>query len=163
MVDEPWVIAKRLNLAKKLRFILYGARHVKIGRHRQDTWAWLVREFTRLRDFRYSGLLYEARRFTSTVGVVDPCLDETKDIQEALDLDLLKAFQRYLYRRREELETWKNRETQKSPEGQAEIAESEAKSLMILGLCPSCGADLPCDLCGLKAVTLDGRGGITPV
>jgi hypothetical protein len=77
---------------------------------------------------------------------------------------VLKAFQRYMYARRTELETWRNREALRDREQVLQgIAEKEAKELALLGLCAVCGDDLPCQACGMPAVELDGRGGIRPV
>lgn len=158
--DEWHVILRRTKLAGRLRHVLYGGSPPHAHDKRMTTWAFLVREFVRLRDFRYVELLRESRRFVTVHGYV-----ESDTFDEELDLDLLKAFQVYLYDRRRELATWLNREEmRRDPQGMLERkAAQEAKSLALLGVCGVCGGDLPCGPCGLPAVALDGKGGLTAV
>jgi len=159
LTDEPWVIAKRVNFAKRLRSVLYGGHPPRCISKRLDTWAWLVREFVRLRDFRYIQLLDEARRFVKLHGHV-----ECQEYDEVLDLDLLKAFQRYLYDRRRELETWRNRvDVRDKEQVLAGQAARDAKSLALLGICPLCVGSLPCKEDQIPAVALDGKGGLIAV
>lgn len=157
VLKDPWyVISKRKNLARRLRRILYG-KVVHCPVHRMETWSWLVREFVYKRDFRYIGLLDEARRFVTLFGVVEA----PDEFDKELDLDLVKAFQVYLYRRREELETWRNHPTpEQSAQAQAAV---EAKSLALSGVCALCGNDLPCESCNMPAVVIDGKGGLRAI
>ena len=167
MTDDPNVIVKRVKAAKVLRAVLYGGHEVRVCNARIDcVWAWTVREFVMLRDFRYSELLDEARRFVSLYGHVDP-LPAGSPEKEVLDLDLelVKAFERYMRSRRTELETWRKRPAECLTQQQIleGIATVEAKRLSLLGICPICGGDLPCEPCKLPAVQIDGRGGIVAV
>lgn len=160
VIVDPWfTIVRRTKLAVKLRHILYGERTFDVDSRRLDTWAWTVREFVRLRDFRYSDLLVEARRFVKDHGYVEPEQDPAEYLDQ--DLDLLKAFESCLRARREELQTWRNREDMDA--WTRGIIEAELKSLRLLGLCIICGDDAPCVPCQEPLYGLDGRGGITPV
>ena len=157
VLTDPWhVIAKREKFAARLREILYGSSPTSCPSHRTSTWAWLIREFVHLRDFRYVELLDEARSFVKQYGHV-----ESVSYDEELDLDLLKAFQQHLYRRRAELQTWRNREQVRDPKLVVqEMAAREAKDCLLLGVCPLCGSDLPCSACGTPEVVFDGKGGL---
>lgn len=174
LTDTPWVILKRQKAARRIRSILYGLPDNTIcpcwgdkdkgGFYkRESTWAWMVREFVHLKDFRYSRLLTEARKFVEEHGRLEFPVDEPPEVALQIDLDLLKAFENRLKRFRTEEETWRNRSTNQD-EGRvlAEMAEAEAKTLLLAGVCPSCGDDLPCKECGVPRYEIDGRGGIQP-
>lgn len=166
LTDDWHVIVRRTKAAKLMRQILYGGHEVKVREARiKSVWAWTVREFVMLRDFRYSDLLNEARRFVHTYGHVEP-LPAGSTEQEVLDLDLelVKAFESYLKERRTELQTWKKHPGVNEPVSDViqRIAVDEVKRLAILGICGSCGDDLPCAECGLPAVKFDGQGGLVP-
>lgn len=164
VVDEWHVIARRKKLAKMLREILYGGLPPRVPGRRVDTWAWSVREFVRLRDFRYSDLLAEARWFVQNHGSPDVTECTTKNDLMELDLELLQAFEKYLRARRVDLETWRRSTRALSEQEKLEgIAAAEAKSLALLGVCAVCGNDLPCSGCGMPAVLIDGKGGIVSV
>lgn len=158
VVDEWFTIVRRKKLGAKLRQVLFAGSPPKVVEKRLDTWAWLVKEFVHLRDFRYVELLHEARLFLKEVGQL-----QVEGDPEEYDLLVLKAYQRYLYRRRRELQTWRNREVFGTPEHDAEMAAAEAKSLALYGICFQCGNDTPCEQCQVPAVALDGRGGIVAI
>ena len=163
VVDEWHTIARRRDLAELLREILYGGVRVKVPKYRiEKVWCWTVREFVRLRDFRYSELLAEARRFVETYGHIEPLppASSRTDVLE-LDLDVVKAFEKYLRERRTELNTWEHSTRVRSMKVKLEeCAAVEAKRLALLGVCAICGGELPCKPCDLPAVGLDGRGGL---
>lgn len=179
LTDEWHTIVRRRGLAERLRTVLYGGQAPKAPGKRMTTWMFLVREFVRQRDFRYVELLVESRLFfkhvTESQGLRvsgPPSLPILSDdptpgtcvYDEEYDLDLLKAFQQYLYSRRTELETWRNRESVRDPSVVVpEVCAREAKELLLLGICPGCGGVLPCEGCGTPVVALDGRGGVVPV
>lgn len=174
LTDLPHVIVKRKKAGRRIRSILYGlpAETVcpcwgdkdKTGFYKRElTWAWMIREFTSLRDFRYSRLLQEARNFVELHGRVEFPVDDSPSEALSLDLDLLKAFERHMREIRTREETWKNRPHEQDPSDVlAGMAQGEAKTLLLAGVCPSCGGDLPCGDCDVPKYEIDGRGGIRP-
>jgi hypothetical protein len=71
VVVDPWhVIVRRVKAAGVLRKILFGGHPPKVSLRRQETWGWLFREMCALRDFRYSDVLKEGRRFVELHGHV---------------------------------------------------------------------------------------------
>lgn len=162
--DPFWMVRKRTDFAKKLRAVLYGRPSSADlpfwgdrGR-RLTTWGFQVRELEKM-FFRYIEMIHEAMAYVAAHGAAEfPMGTESECL--ARDLDLMKGYQRWMYRRERELVP-RNRRKDVSP---AQIVAWNAKrrteALLVHQICPLCGCGLPCQACGVPAFESDGEGGL---
>ena len=164
--DPPWIVLKRLRAARLIRAILYGTfpedapcwgdKHKNWSSFycREMQWAFKVGEFVKVRSFRYSELLSEARRYVVIHGVAFP-------VGLEVDLDLLKEWEKQLYEKRTAEGRW-NLAKQTPEEELKAQGDMMWKTYILSGLCPLCGVSLPCKECEIPAMKIDGRGGLVP-
>lgn len=166
--DSHEVVLKRLYFVRRrLRPAAYGHSLESVDpcpgwtheerTSREMTWAWLVREYVSDRSFTYTELLHAARQYAAAQGPWGP-----QDLEG--DLRVLKGFEDVLRARRAaEGRRKRGHQSMGSLDAilQREI-EDKANSVMVKGICPLCGDDLPCAGCHLPSVRWE-HGKLVPV
>ena len=156
-----WVAIRQTKFAIRCRALLYGRDARPLGRIMRQNWVRLLAFYTRSRMLRYGEALGIAIDLGAELRAAGEVLlpDEQTDqrLRDLLSQRLTAAA------RQKEAERGPADALQllrRKLELQAAWAEQWSKECLLLGVCPTCGDDLPCDGCEVPAVEIDGRGGL---
>jgi hypothetical protein len=157
-IDARSTIIRRVTFAIRVHDIVYGFRARPLTRAARNAWALVLSHYTRSRELRYGEALAVAEALAAelraTGVVLQPTSETDENLRRMLSSQLARAARAAAVRggrRPTPNETTKGR------------IEAVVVTEVLSGICPRCGAVLPCEVHGLGVYEPDGRGGLARV
>ena len=152
-----WVARRQTIFATRIRTLLYGHKARPLGRIRRLSWKRLTSFYTRSRMLKYAEVWRIAMEFASELRATDEILLPTDEVDARLREMLSKRLTAAA--KEKEAAPWAVSDRDRKKAIAAAWAEQWVKEVLILGICVSCGNDLPCEPCNVPLLEPDGRGG----
>lgn len=165
-IDPPWVVVKRLEFARNvMRARIFGTYplpcpclgdfHKNYGTKtrkwycREMSWAFAIRRMVASRAYTYQEIEEQAELLGQRLESED-----ARRVPKTLDQDndVLKRFVTILQDKAKAENRWERGRAAQKAEMSRDLAEKESIAIAMTGVCPSCGADLPCAQCQIPSV-----------